>query len=64
MIAYRLAKAGWSVFPCCVYLGLLSGVRLVAQGVPAIANVAQTVLSNPPDAHSSNPNSSQRSADW
>ena len=52
MIAYRLAKAGWRVFTCCTYLGLLSGVQLVAQDLPATTNLAQTVLSNPPDARS------------
>ena len=52
MIASRLAKASWSVFACCVYLSLLSGARLVAQGLPAPTNVVQTVLSNPPDARS------------
>ena len=52
MIAYRLQQAGWSVVTCCVYLGLLSGAGLVAQDLPATINVAQTVVSNPPDARS------------
>src|SRR6202522_1913029 len=52
MIAYRLAKTSWSVFACLVYLSLLSGVRLVAQGLPTTTNIAQTVLSNPPDTRS------------
>jgi suppressor of ftsI len=52
MTAYRLAKTSWSVFACLVYLSLLSAVRLVAQGLPTTTDVAQTVLSNPPDARS------------
>jgi suppressor of ftsI len=41
MIAYR----------CCVYLGLLSGLPLVAEG-PPVTSVAETVSSNPPVARS------------
>jgi suppressor of ftsI len=52
MIGCRLAKAGWSMLTCSMYLGLLSGVPLVAQDLLAATNVAQTILSNPPDARS------------
>lgn len=46
MITYRTVEVGRRVLACLMYLGLLSGVRLMAQGR------AQSVVSNPPDARS------------
>jgi suppressor of ftsI len=52
MITYPPVKAGQNLFTCCACLGLLFGVRLLAQGLPTKINTSQTVLSNPPEARS------------
>jgi suppressor of ftsI len=52
MIAYRSVEVGRSVLRCLICLGVLSGVPLLAQGLPTTTSVAQSVVSNPPNVRS------------
>jgi suppressor of ftsI len=52
MIRSRTVEAGPTVLMCLIYLGSLSGFRLLAQDAPTATQVAQSVVSNPPNVRS------------